>query len=107
MLFNPTLDRFPAGVGVAGPSPNTLDDVLALSGLVDPKEPLLPPAAVAFCSRGLMFDGDGEYEYGDCPGANLDGEMLLLWLLLLLLPNRGEEYWPGLGLARLESGELA
>jgi hypothetical protein len=90
-LFKPTVDRFPvAGVGVAGPSPNALEAVLALSGLVDPNDVVLPPP-IALCRRGLTFDG----EY--CGAFSFDGDV----------PNRGDVYCPGLGLAKLETGELA
>jgi len=92
LLFRPTVDRFPvAGVGVAGPSPNTLEAVLALSGLIDPNDDLLPPPT-ALCSRGLP--ADGEY----CGTLSFEGEVL----------NLADEYcWPEPGLATLERGELA
>jgi hypothetical protein len=96
LLFRLTLDFFPVtGVGVAGPSPNTLDAVLALSGLVEPNDdrraPFIPPPT-ALCSSGLTVEG----EYGD--GAlSFEGDVL----------NRGDEYCPEPGLAMLESGELA
>jgi hypothetical protein len=90
-LFSPTVDRFPvAGVGVAGPSPNAREAVLAPSGLVDPNDAVLTPP-IALCRRGLTVDG----EY--CGAFSFDGEV----------PNRGDEYCPGLGLAMLERGELA
>lgn len=93
-MFRLTLDRFPvAGVGVAGPSPNILEAVLALSGLVDPNDvvraPFIPPPT-ALCSKGLTVDG----EY--CGAFSFDGDV----------PNLGDEYCPGLGLAMLDSGEL-
>jgi hypothetical protein len=92
LLFKLTLDRFPvAGVGVAGPSPNTLDAVLALSGLGEPNDDVraAPFPATALCSKGLA--ADGEYcEVLNC----LEGESCCL----------EDEYGVGLGLAR---GELA
>ena len=100
LLLRLTLDRFPpTGVGVGGPSPNTLDDVLAPnrlevlapnrlddvlapSGL--PGEPnddddgggsgaraSAPDPPTALCSSGLTADDDGEC----CDGRlSLDGD---------------------------------
>jgi hypothetical protein len=90
LLFRPTVDRFPvAGVGVPGASPYALEAVLALSGLVEPNEVVLPPP-MALCSNGLTVDG----EY--CGAFSFDGDV----------PNRGDEYCPDPGLAMLERGEL-
>jgi hypothetical protein len=95
LLFRLTLDLFPvAGVGVGGPSPNTLEAVLALSGLVELNEdlraPFIPPPT-ALCRSGLTVEG----EY--CAGAlSFAGDA----------PNRGDEYCPEPGLAMLDIGEL-
>jgi hypothetical protein len=93
LLFRLTLDRFPvAGVGVAGPSPNMLEAVLAPSGLVEPNDarpPFIPPP-IALCNRGLI--ADGEY----CGAFSLEGDV----------PNLGDEYCPEPGLAMLDRGEL-
>jgi len=91
-LFKPTLDRFPVpGVGVAGPSPNTLEAVLAFRGLVELNDDLLPPPTT-LCSNGLT--AEGEY----CGTLSFEGEV----------PNLGDEYCcPEPGLAMLERGELA
>jgi hypothetical protein len=44
LLLRLTLDRLPvAGVGVEGASLNTLEAVLALSGLGEPNDVVLPP----------------------------------------------------------------
>jgi hypothetical protein len=91
LLLRLTLDRFPVvGVGVEGPSPNTLEAVLAPSGLVEPNDDVRPPfipPPTALCSKGLTVEG----EY--CGALSFDGEVL----------NLGEEYCPDPGLA---SGEL-
>jgi hypothetical protein len=63
LLLRPTLDRLPgAGVGVAGPSPNTLEAVLAPSGLLgEPNDAgLAPPSPppTALWRSGLTADGE-------------------------------------------------